>query len=67
VTTPPTPFTLSRTAVADVPLFGNGEFKIDDMLLPVPPFDCVNPMLLIRNATNGGWFTFGFLRTGDDD
>lgn len=70
VTTPATPFGPgSSTTAAGVPLSTEGNFKIDDTLSPVPPFNCPNPSLLIRNAANGGWFAVGNLRTstGDDD
>ena len=66
VTTPSTPFIPSSTAAAGVLLTANGDFRINDMLSPVPPFDCANPMLLIRNAANGGWFALGNLRSGRD-
>lgn len=61
------PFTLSDTTLTGVPLDANGDFRIDDMLTPVPAFGCASPMLLIRNAANGGWFAAGIFRAGDDD
>ena len=61
------PFTERSTAAAGVLLSPNGDFKIDDMLSPLPPFVCASPMLLIRNAAGGGWFAVGNFRTGDDD
>lgn len=69
VTNPATPFVLSNTTAAGVPLSAEGNFRIDDVLSPVPPFNCPNPSLLIRNAANLGWFAVGNLRTstGDDD
>jgi hypothetical protein len=45
--------------LAGVPLEVNGDFRIDDMLSPVPPNPCTSPVLLIRNAGNGGWFAAG--------
>ena len=47
------PFTLHNTNLAGVPLDPNGDFKIDDVLMPAPPFDCAGPMLLILNASGG--------------
>lgn len=61
------PFTESSTSAAGVVLSPNGDFQIDDMLSPVPPFNCASPMLLIRNAANLGWFAVGILRSGDDN
>jgi hypothetical protein len=58
---------LSTTTAAGVPLSTTGDFKIDDMLSPVPAFPCNSPSLLIRNAANGGWFAVGNLRTGGGD
>jgi hypothetical protein len=45
----------------------NGDFKIDDVLSPLPPDVCTSPMLLIRNAANLGWFAVGIFRSGNDD
>jgi len=53
------PATLHSTDLAGVPLEPNGDFRIDDRLDPVPPADCASPVLLIRNAANGGWFAAG--------
>jgi hypothetical protein len=40
----------------------NGDFRIDDVLVPAPPADCDSPVLLIRNAAaNGAWFAAGIL------
>lgn len=61
------PFTESSTAAAGIVLSPTGDFKIDDMLSPVPPFNCASPMLLIRNAAGGTWFAVGILHPGDDD
>lgn len=44
-----------------VPLEDNGDFRIEDVLLPAlptPPDQCVNPVLLIVNP-NGSWFAAG--------
>ncbi len=61
------PFTEHSTTLTGVPLALNGDFKIDDMLSPAPPFECASPMLLIRTAGSGNWFAVGILHTGDDD
>jgi hypothetical protein len=41
-----------------VPLESNGDFRIDDILVPLPPNPCNNPVLLIVNA-GGSWFAAG--------
>ena len=47
------------TPVANaVPLEADGDFTIDDDLSPVPPLDCDNQILLIRNVA-GFWFAAG--------
>ena len=66
------PFTLSSTPTPGVTLSLTGDFRIDDVLTPPPPVPCASPMLLIRNAANGGWFAVGILDSvttshGDDD
>ena len=48
--------------LAGVPLEVNGDFRIDDMLSPVPPNPCTSPVLLIRNAGNQAWFAAGLPR-----
>ena len=42
-----------------VPLAANGDFQIDDVLVPAPPADCVSPVLLIRETVHGTWFAAG--------
>jgi hypothetical protein len=42
-----------------VPLEANGDFMIEDKLMPWPPAECSRPALLIRNASNMGWFAAG--------
>jgi hypothetical protein len=44
-----------------VALEANGDFRIDDILAPSPPFNCDNPVLLIVNA-GGRWFAAGILQ-----
>ena len=61
------PFNQSSTSLTGVVLADNGDFVIDDMLSPAPPFACASPMLLIRTAGSGNWFAVGILRTGSDD
>ena len=41
-----------------VPLRPNGDFRIDDVLSPLPTNPCDNPVLLIVNA-GGAWFAAG--------
>jgi hypothetical protein len=55
---------LSNTGL--VPLEANGDFRIDDMLTPVPANPCESPVLLIRNG-GGAWFAAGILKLDDDD
>jgi hypothetical protein len=45
--------------LAGVPLDPDGDFRIDDILSPTPSSPCENPALLIRNASNLGWFAAG--------
>jgi hypothetical protein len=56
---PTAPFTQSSTSSAGVLLPPNGDFEINDMLSPAPPFPCASPMLLILNAANLTWFAVG--------
>jgi len=42
------------------PLQANGDFRIDDVLSPLPTNPCDNPVLLIVNA-GGAWFAAGGL------
>lgn len=41
-----------------VPLEANGDFRIDEVLIPTPPVPCNTPVLLIVSA-NGNWFAAG--------
>jgi hypothetical protein len=63
---PTAPFTESSTPLGGVLLSPTGDFKIDDTLAPVPPFDCISPMLLIRNAAGAAWFAVGIFRPGNN-
>ena len=57
---PVTPFDPHSTNGDGVPLEPNGDFRIDDVLVPAPPAVCASPVLLIR--TVGGtdpWFAAG--------
>jgi hypothetical protein len=47
------------------PLGPDGDFRIDDVLNPLPPTECASPVLLIRNAV-GTWFAAGIPKLGDD-
>ena len=54
------PFTERSTNPVGVALEPNGDFRIDDVLVPAPPADCDSPVLLIRNAEpNPAWFAAG--------
>lgn len=59
-----TPFVLRDTTL--VPLGANGDFVIDDILVPQPPADCASPVLLIRNPA-GAWFAAGIPKLDNDD
>jgi hypothetical protein len=52
------PFIERSTDKGGVPLTTNGDFEIDDVLVPIPT-DCASPMLLIRNAAGEAWFAVG--------
>src|SRR6266850_8590020 len=54
------PFTEHSTNGAGVALAPNGDFRIDDLLVPAPPANCDSPVLLIRNSQpNPAWFAAG--------
>ena len=53
------PFTERNTNPLGVPLSAEGDFRIDDVLTPLPDGECASPMLLIRNASGGTWFAVG--------
>ena len=53
------PFTQSSTNLAGVALAANGDFRIDDVLVPTPPASCASPVLLIRTTGGGAWFAAG--------
>jgi hypothetical protein len=56
------PFTERSTpSTPGVPLSDDGNFRIDDVLTPIPTGGCASPMLLIRNASGGTWFAVGIL------
>jgi len=52
------PFTQRNTNLAGVPLAANGDFEIDDVLVPIAT-ECASPMLLIRETIGHTWFAFG--------
>jgi len=52
------PFTQRNTNLAGVPLAANGDFEIDDVLVPIPT-ECASPMLLIRETVGQTYFAFG--------
>ena len=49
-----------------VPLEANGDFRINDVLTPLPPNPCDVAVLLIRNPA-GAWFAAGIPDLGHDD
>ena len=53
------PFTQFSTNIAGVPLAADGDFRIDDVLMPAPPAQCGSPVLLIRVVPSGAWFAAG--------
>jgi hypothetical protein len=58
------PFSQHSTNTAGVTLADNGDFKIDDVLTPLPlpsAANCPSPMLLIRTSGSGNWFAVGIL------
>ena len=59
------PFTQFSTPSTGVPLEANGDFRIDDTLMPTPPTTCASPVLLIRNPA-GAWFAAGIVKLGDE-
>ena len=59
------PFVEHSTTLTGVPLAPNGDFRIDDVLNPLPPIPCASPALFIRNAANQGWFAAGIPDLGD--
>ncbi len=53
------PFIQHSTNLAGVALAANGDFRIDDVLVPTPPAACASPVLLIRVTAGGAWFAAG--------
>ncbi len=51
----------STNAAVGVALEPNGDFRIDDVLVPAPPADCASPVLLIRQVAppTSPWFAAG--------
>jgi len=60
------PFIERSTTLTGVALAPNGDFKIDDVLTPIPN-GCASPVLLIRTAGSGNWFAAGILVPGKSD
>jgi hypothetical protein len=58
------PFGLSSTSPAGVPVSPNGNFEINGMLSPKPTFPCASPLLLIQSTSNLHWFALGIVRSG---
>lgn len=57
---------VERNTTATVPLDQNGDFRMNDVLVPAPA-ECPSPVLLIRSAGSGAWFAAGIRKLGDDD
>jgi hypothetical protein len=55
------PFGLSSTSPAGVPVSPNGNFQIHGGLSPPPTFPCASPLLLIQSAANSHWFALGIV------
>jgi hypothetical protein len=55
------PFGLSSTSPAGVPVSPNGNFEINGTLSPTPTFPCASPLLLIQSAANAHWFALGIV------
>jgi hypothetical protein len=55
------PFGLSSTSPAGVPVSPNGNFQINGVLSPPPTFPCASPLLLIQSAANSHWFALGIV------
>jgi len=56
------PFTQFSTNA--VPLSAEGDFRIDEVLSPLPPSSCDSPVLLIREAVGQSWFAAGIPKIG---
>jgi hypothetical protein len=59
------PFGLSSTNFAGVPVSPNGDFQINGTLAPAPTFPCASPLLLIQSAANSHWFALGIVSSGN--
>lgn len=57
--------TAHNTTLAGVPLEADGDFRIDDLLSPMPPVSCDTPVLLIRNV-GGVWFAAGIQKVEEN-
>ena len=53
------PFTERNTNLPVFRFAADGDFEIDDVLMPLPAGECASPMLLIRNAGGADWFAVG--------
>ena len=61
------PFTQFSTNITGVPLAANGDFRINDVLMPAPPAECGSPVLLIRVSPSGAWFAAGIPKLDSSD
>lgn len=55
------PFVERDTNTTGVALDADGDFHIDDILVPAPT-GCASPVLLIRSAGNSAWFAAGIVK-----
>jgi hypothetical protein len=60
------PFVEHSTSAAGVPLAINGDFRLDDVMTPVPS-TCGSPVLLIRASSNSSWLAAGIVKQDDVD
>jgi hypothetical protein len=59
--------TAHSTDPAGVALDVNGDFRIDDFLVPTPPNPCDSPALLIATPGTPHWFAAGIPNSDDGD
>jgi hypothetical protein len=53
------PFTQFSTNITGALRRANGDFRINDVLMPAPPAQCDSPVLLIRVTPGRAWFAAG--------
>lgn len=57
--------TVHSSDPAGIPLEANGDFRIDDVLTPMPPAICDNPALLIATPGTHHWFAAAIPNSDD--